>query len=192
VVLNPKEDMLVKKPQKKKGPSESRRQGLGPVGKALGTAAACTGLACATPPQVRPPDEDCPPAARAFLQSIGFESRDYLEVLTDPQQGEPDQYGSMAIISSGPIISQVRWSRNPGIPKGTLFYGRLYAEGKNVYGRYDQARTPQGKTLPICFTLGDEDGIPDKEPGPRPGLYRIPRALPAFAVKRFVFIDPRD
>jgi serine/threonine-protein kinase len=191
VVLNPKEDMLMKKPQQKKGPSERRRQGLGPVGKALGTAAACTGLACATHPQVRPPDEDCPPAARAFLQSIGFRWGDAVEVLTDPQQGGPDRYGSSALVRSGPIISQVRGSLNPGIPEGTLFYGRLYTEGKNVYGRYDRARTPQGKTLPICFTVGDEDGLA-KSLGSKPGATLIPRAIPAIAVKRFVFIDPRD
>jgi hypothetical protein len=95
VVLNPKEDMPVKKPQQKKVPSASRRKSLGPVGKALGTAAVLhgTGLCHPSPgapaDQVRPPDQDCPPGAHAFLQSIGFRYGSKVDLLVDPQQGRP-------------------------------------------------------------------------------------------------------
>jgi NADPH-dependent glutamate synthase beta subunit-like oxidoreductase len=61
----------------------------------------------------------------------------------------------------------------------------------NVYGRYDRAQTPDGKTYPVCFTLGnnDEDGI-EKRPGPQPGTVHTNRWARLTAVKRFVFKEP--
>lgn len=66
-------------------------------------------------------------------------------------------------------------------------------EGTNVYGRYDRAQTPDGKTYPVCFVLGNTDKQGEKKlPGSRPGAARIPRATLVTAVKRFVYKEPSE
>ncbi len=162
------------------------------MGKALGTTALCVGLACSGA-QVRPANADCPAESRAVMKELGMYWGDGPTIITDIQQGQPgpteDQ--THAIVRSGPIISRM-YTAYGQLPKGTLLFGELFTEAENVYGRYDRAQTPDGKTYPVCFTLGNEaeDGL-EKLPGSQPGAAHISRAVPITAVKRFVFKEPR-
>jgi serine/threonine-protein kinase len=38
---------------------------------------------------------------------------------------------------------------------GTVLSGRLYLGAERIYGRFTQARTPDGKTYPVCIQLMD-------------------------------------
>ncbi len=164
----------------------------GTMGKLLGTTAACVGLACAGA-QVRPADADCPAESRTVMKELGMYWGDGPTIITDIQQGEPGPTEDQihAIVRSGPIISRM-FTDYGRLPEGTLLFGELFTEAENVYGRYDRAQTPDGKTYPVCFTLGNEaeDGL-EKLPGSQPGAAHISRAAPITAVKRFVFKEPR-
>jgi serine/threonine-protein kinase len=41
------------------------------------------------------------------------------------------------------------------LPDKTRFSGRLYVEEGRVYGRFTEARTPNGVTYPVCLELLD-------------------------------------
>jgi serine/threonine-protein kinase len=162
------------------------------MGKLLGTAA-CVGLACASA-QTRPANTDCPPESRDAMGEFRLAWGDGPSVITDIQQGEPgptpDQ--EYATVRSGPIVSKTLVNR-ARLPRGTLLLGELFTEGTNVYGRYDRAQTPDGKTYPVCFILGNVDEQGEKKlPGSRPGAARIPRMTLVTAVKRFVYKEPSE
>lgn len=167
-------------------PSEPPQQFAGFPGRALGTTALCVGLACAGA-QRRPAEMDCPAEARAAMKALDQPWGMTLNVFIDSQH---DAWGPPPLVSSGPITSRVQ--RGFGeLTEGTLLFGELFTEGTNVYGRYDRAQTPDGKTYPVCFTLGnnDEDGL-KKGPDSRPGAVALPHFAPITAVKRFVFKEP--
>jgi serine/threonine-protein kinase len=180
----------LKKPQQKT-PGESPPQ-PGSVGRLLGTTTFCVGLACAGV-QVRPPrDRVCPAESRAVMKELGLDWKLGPMVITDIKQGPPGptEAETHAIVRSGPITSMSETAYGQ-FPEGTLFFGELFTESTNVYGWYDRARTPDGKTYRVCFTVGNhaEDGL-EKLPGSRPGAVHISRAVPITAVKRFVFKEP--
>jgi eukaryotic-like serine/threonine-protein kinase len=183
-------DAPLKQPQQQKTPGDPRQPGS--VGRLLGTTTFCVGLACAGA-QVRPPrDRACPPETRAVMKELGLDWKDGPNVITDIRQGPPGrtEAETHAIVRSGPITSMSETVYGQ-FPEGTLFFGELFTESTNVYGWYDRARTPDGKTYPVCFTVGDhaQDGL-EKLPGSRPGAVHISRAVPITAVKRFVFKEP--
>jgi serine/threonine-protein kinase len=159
----------------------------GSPGRALGTTALCVGLACAGA-QLRPAEMDCPAEARSAMKALHQQWGVGPNVLIDHQH-DPN-LRTPFIVRSGPITSKVQRGFG-GLIEGTLLFGELFTEGTNVYGRYDRAQTPDGKTYPVCFTLGneDEDGLP-KGPDTRPGAAEIARWAPITAVKRFVFKEP--
>jgi serine/threonine-protein kinase len=166
-------------------PREPSRQLSGAPGKVLGTTALCVGLACAGA-QRRPTESDCPAEARAAMKALGQRWGYGPTVLVDLRQGE--QYPPL--VRSGPIVSRVKSGRE-GLTEGSLLFGELFTEGTNVYGRYDRAQTPDGKTYPVCFILGtsEEDGL-EKIPSSEPGAVYIANWSPIAAVKRFVFREP--
>ncbi|MFL5354481.1 serine/threonine protein kinase [Archangium sp.] len=162
----------------------------GSMGKFLGTAA-CVGLACASA-QTRPASTVCPPESRAVMRELRLAWGDGPPIITDIQQGEPAPGQEYATVRSGPIVSKTRVD-NGQLPPGTLLFGELFTEGTNVYGRYDRAQTPDGKTYPVCYILGNTDKQGEKKlPGSRPGAARIPRATLITAVKRFVYKEPSE
>ncbi|WP_375767794.1 hypothetical protein NR798_39930 [Archangium gephyra] len=59
---------------------------------------------------------------------------------------------------------------------------------KQVFGRWDKAKLPDGREVPVCFNLMNPDGTYESEVGP-PGYARLPRQMPVVAVRRFVFED---
>lgn len=166
-------------------PSEPPRQLSGTPGKVLGTTALCVGLACAGA-QRRPAESDCPAEARAAMKTLGQWWGDGPTVIVDLRQGE----GPPPLVRSGPIVSRVITGRGE-LTEGTLLFGELFTKSTNVYGRYDRAQTPGGKTYPVCFILGttEEDGL-EKVPSSEPGAVYISNWAPLTAVKRFVFREP--
>ncbi|XHF08861.1 hypothetical protein NR798_39240 [Archangium gephyra] len=166
-------------------PSEPPRQLSGSPGRALGTTALCVGLACAGA-QRRPAEGNCPAEARAAMKELRQWWGDGPTVLVDLRQGEE----APPLVRSGPIVSRVKVGFG-GMTEGTVLFGELFTEGTNVYGRYDRAQTPDGKTHPVCFILGteEEDGM-EKIPSSEPGAVYIANWSPITAVKRFVFREP--
>jgi serine/threonine-protein kinase len=181
----------LKKPQQTTRDTSAQRESDS-LGKTLGTAAACVGLACASA-QVRPPaNMDCPTESLAAMKHLGLYLKDGPLVVTDIQQDKtgPAEDPTSTLVRSGPIISRTLGDHD-GLPKGTLVFGELFTGGTNVYGRYDRVQTPDGKTYPVCFILGTAKayGV-QKRPSIQPGAVLVSYGIPLTAVKRFVFKEP--
>jgi serine/threonine-protein kinase len=160
--------------------------GWGPLGRTLATAAACTGLACSSGPQVRPPprSEPCPPGAVEAMRALGIE-------VDDEQDGSatfatPDQPNHVLTVRDGPVKIRV------GIGLGRLnngtASGRLFVSDR-VYGYFDQGTTRDGQSYPVCLILrtaaSRARGAP-REPGDNsPDSARIYSEVELEAVERF-------
>ncbi len=147
------------------------------------------GTACAGA-QVRPQPGDCPPEALAAMKALRINIHDavpaWLDV-TKPRENMVDNY------TDGPVVSSLL--RDFGdLPQSAVLYGRLWVTGngvdvfgrKKVYGRWDRAKLPDGREVPVCFIMGNPTGLPEAEVSP-PGYARMARRAPLVAVKRFVF-----
>ena len=182
----------LKKPQQTTRDT-SAQQESGSLGKTLGTAAACVGLACASA-QVRPPaTTHCPAESLAAMKQLGLYLKQGPTVLTDIHQDHktrPAEDPTRTLVRSGPIISRTLHDEGQ-LPEGTLVFGELFTGGTNVYGRYDRVETPDGKTYPVCFILGTAKayGV-EKRPSLQPGAVLVSYGIPLTAVKRFVFKEP--
>jgi hypothetical protein len=175
------------KKQQQNAPSSEQARELGMGNKMLGMAVTCVGLACASVP-VRPPQKDCPPEARTAMQSLGIGWVAVNNVVIDPAQGLPgwDPSEREAIVRAGPITSELIGPLG-GLPDETLLDGQLFIVGQAVYGYYERARTPDGRTYPVCFRLGDKAGADVMRPGPTPDTLRVFRSQPVFAVERITY-----
>ncbi|WNG33251.1 hypothetical protein F0U61_06200 [Archangium violaceum] len=144
--------------------------------------------------QVRPEPEDCSDEARRnMFEVLKLNEGMRLEAIVDINQpGEPTEEGTYR---DGPLVSLVvqrDWSP-PELPGGTILYGRLWTgpgmQTRNgweaVLGRYTEALLPDGRKLPVCIVLGGPEGRSRKLPGSTPGAVRLPRELPAAAVRRW-------
>ncbi|MCY1081667.1 serine/threonine protein kinase [Archangium lansingense] len=149
------------------------------------------GTACAGA-QLKPQRGDCPPEALAAMKSLGIELYDGREAwldVTKPWARGRDNY------KDGPVISSLANSFGD-LPEGSVLYGWLWVTGngtneegrKQIFGRWDKAKLPDGRELPVCFNLANPDGAYELEVGP-PEYARLPRRVPLVAVKRFVFED---
>jgi eukaryotic-like serine/threonine-protein kinase len=182
--MEPEQEKSVKKQSPQKLAGRSQRHG-GSVGKTLGATFTCVGLACSSA-QVRPSDEDCSPEARAAMRSLGIERGDFIGVIVDFHQYNPNGKASEKLIRSGPITSLTD-GHLAGLPYQTIMEGRLFVVGQVLYGRYDRARTPGGQTYPVCFRLMSETGFDGGRPGPEPDTLWVNLALQLEAVDRFQF-----
>jgi serine/threonine-protein kinase len=156
----------------------------------LELSAGCTGA------QVKPFEEEpCPPEALDAMAKLGFtEQTSGLLVLDIHQPDTPA--GELGRYQDGPITSVLKGDEKRILPPGSLLIGELrtYRRRKSqsdvdvdvTYGRYTEVRTPEGKRYPVCFLLGNPDGVPQYEAS-QPGAVVLPRTLPFFAAKRFVF-----
>ncbi|MBZ4418356.1 serine/threonine-protein kinase [Myxococcus sp. RHSTA-1-4] len=160
--------------------------GWGPLGRTLAAAAACTGLACSSGPQMRPPprSEPCPPGAVEAMQELGID-------VESGQDGSATfatskQPNHVLTVRDGPVRIRV------GIGLGRLnngtVSGRLFVSDR-VYGYFDQGSTRDGQTYPVCFILRTapvrDRGVP-REPGDdSPDSARIYSEVELEAVPRF-------
>jgi serine/threonine-protein kinase len=78
-------------------------------------------------------------------------------------------------VRRGPGASVELTDRWGGAPRGTVLTGELVFGEERVYGRFTEARTPDGKWFPICAQLKDyvdgQLGVKlDGRPGPDTAL----------------------
>ncbi|OJT26882.1 hypothetical protein BO221_02380 [Archangium sp. Cb G35] len=149
------------------------------------------GTACAGA-QLKPQRGPCPPEALAAMKALRIDIDDGREAwldVTKPLVVGGDNYGD------GPIISTFMDDFGD-LPAGSMLYGRLWVTGngtdnegrKQIFGRWDKAKLPDGREVPVCFNLLNRDGAYEPTVGP-PGYARLPRTVPLVAVDRFVFED---
>ncbi|MDY7231408.1 serine/threonine protein kinase [Hyalangium rubrum] len=158
-------------------------------------AVACLELSagCAST-QVKPFEEveKCPPEALAAMKKLGLRLGSAGNLVVDVQQ--PGTSGDTGRYQDGPITSVLLGEPTATLPAGSLILGTLWTSSgridrwgdAKVYGRYTEVRTPNGQRYPVCFTLGDEDGVPQLE-GSQPGAALLPRSVPFKIVKRYIF-----
>jgi serine/threonine protein kinase len=154
-----------------------------------GGGAACTGA------QLRPVPEDCPPEAIASMKQLRIEVGDYAETWIDITK--PRARFGYTTFRDGPVVSSFV-ERFGDIPEGSVLFGRLYVSGngvdkygdKRVYGRWDKVKLTDGREFPVCFRLGNRDGLyenrDENAPTP-PDQARFPHNMPLVAVDRFVY-----
>jgi serine/threonine-protein kinase len=152
------------------------------------------GAACAGAP-LRPVPETCPPEALAAMKMLRIDIEDGAEAWIDLSKPRSDW--SLTTYQDGPVVSSFV-ERFGDIPEGSVLFGRLYVSGngvdefgsKKVYGRWDKVKLTDGRELPVCFRLGNRDGLyestGDGAPLP-PGYARFPHNMPLVAVDRFVY-----
>jgi serine/threonine-protein kinase len=149
------------------------------------------GTACAGA-QLKPQRGPCPPEALAAMKSLRIHIDDGREAwldVTKPLVAGGDHY------ADGPILSTFMDDFGD-LPAGSVLYGRLWVTGngtddegrKQIFGRWDKAKLPDGREVPVCFNLMNRDGTYESRVGP-PGYARLPRHVPLVAVDRFVFED---
>jgi len=133
-----------------KNPEQKLRKGLGPIGKAAATGTACISIAC-TGPQVRPepPAEPCPVGALEAMAKLRIKVGDRFGAIL------PGPIRSIFPVREGWI--SVRLNGGFGdLPPDTIVSGRLIFGESRVYGRFTEAREPEGpRTWPICMELRD-------------------------------------
>jgi serine/threonine protein kinase len=163
--------------------------------KKAAAATACLELSAGcTSAQVRPfVEEPCPPEALAAMAKLGLTEQTSGRLVLDVHQ--PDTAtGALGRYQDGPITSVLKWDEKGILPSGSLLIGALWTysgrksrSGLDVtYGRYTEVRTPEGQRYPVCFLLGNPDGVPQYEES-QPGAVVLPRTLSFFVAERFVF-----
>jgi serine/threonine-protein kinase len=135
-----------------KNPQQQKPQRLGAVKKAA-VVGACTTIACASPQVLPPPPEPkpCPPGAVETMAKFGIDVGDRGGATFHVPFANPSW------IKVSPGWTQVLTGGWKDLPGGTLLVGELFL-GERVYGRFTQARTPEGKTYPVCVELYEDGG----------------------------------
>jgi serine/threonine-protein kinase len=157
----PPQDM---KPGEKSPPPSASAAGTCVALWAMGQLA-CTGPAA----QVRPlTPADCPPEAQKVMRERS--TVDTVDA-TFPIEGS----SRTITVRRGPGASVELTDRWGGAPPGTVLTGELVFGEERVYGRFTEARTPDGKWFPICAQLKDyvdgQLGVKlDGRPGPDTAL----------------------
>ncbi|MFY0522634.1 serine/threonine protein kinase [Archangium gephyra] len=168
---------------------------LGLTGAAL---QACLGTPQQVPPVRRaPPPEACPAGAVELMtDTLGLDvgemrsmawtednlrTKKPVRVDADTPLFVPGDWEAGAHLSPGMVGYKV------ALPDTTRFFGRLYFGETRVYGRFTEAHTPTGETLPVCMELTDELGNVGLEysPGSQPGKVLVDAVVGLRVVDRF-------
>jgi serine/threonine-protein kinase len=169
----------VKNPQQEQ---QKQQKVLAPVAKTIITGIACLGVAC-TGPQVRPtpPPEECPPGAVEAMEKFRIKLGDE-GVAAFHAEGDPRPIAVREGWTS--VRLPVRWK---GLPPDTSLVGKLIFGGERVYGRFTEARLPEGGgTVRVCVEVWEErkPGTPIW-PGSTAGNVKVGSGLSVRAVERF-------
>ena len=155
-------------------------------------------LACASPePQLRPttpapsvpPPAECPTGSvETMTQVLGFKLRGGLLGTNFLIDGKP-LINKPITVRPGQVVTVEAWAALRRLPNRTVYIGQLlFGEGR-VYGRFTQARTPDGQTYSVCFDLYDAatDGKRGvwMETGSRPDAAIIFSSVKLSPVERF-------
>ncbi len=119
------------------------------------TAAACTGA----PVRPTPEPQACPAGAVDVMTSrfgikVGYQVESVCLPGFDPFA--PGKRKPMPV-EEGPVQVVINFPWN-NMPEFTSLSGRLVFGPERVYGRFTEARTPSGETLPVCFALVEDHG----------------------------------
>lgn len=159
--------------------------GWGPMGRALATAAACTGLACSSGPQVRPPPrpEPCPPGAMEAMKELGIKVgwAQHGTATFTLRGGESE----VMTVREGPV--QIRVGLGLGKLDNGTATGRIFVADR-VYGYFDRATTKGGQSFPVCLVLresGIGHGVPQQPGDTSPDSARIYSEVELEAVEHF-------
>ncbi|RKG59114.1 serine/threonine protein kinase [Corallococcus sp. CA054B] len=148
----------------------------------LAVGAASTLIACAGA-QVMPKPQRCSTEALEAMKALNLRRDGKAAITLDIRYPfRPDAI--LATVGDGDIVSVLE-EKHGGLPEGTLLYGRLWTAGEEVVGRYTRAETPDGRTYPVCFVLGNSDGRWPKAPGSKPGAVVLPRNVGYTVVDAF-------
>jgi serine/threonine-protein kinase len=149
-----------------------------------------TGLGCPGA-QVKPPErEDCPvEAERVMLEELKLTEGSPLRAIVDVQQ--PGDQSELGTYRDGALTGRVTYGEG-GLLEGTLLRGQLWT-GPGIYedkdeaviARYTSAKLPDGREVPVCIVLGGPDGRVPKVEGSTAEAVKLPRELPANAVRRW-------
>ncbi|MCP3136918.1 serine/threonine-protein kinase [Pyxidicoccus xibeiensis] len=188
----PQEDTAVKPDDTTPAPPmKTRPRGMSPLTKAVGTAASCVTLACAgdggagAGAQVRP----APPLSPAACPDGAVEAmKQELDIAVG------DKGRIVQTLGDRYIDVRVGWQTLRttdafgDMPEDTLLSGRLIVGGWRVYGRFTEARLPDGRVFPVCIEFEepaeDEAGLVLRD-GSTPVAPRVLNAVDLRAVKRF-------
>lgn len=187
----PKDSQRVKTARNAPPPGKDRQQqapAKGSTASKVGVAAVCTALSACPGAQVRPQPKpmDCPAESVKSMEELGVYSRTGSYVSTVWGTFLPHQGQNLITVQGGPIT--LTTTKTTGkLPAGTTLSGQLLLGQERVYGRFTEARTPQGDTFPVCFQSVDDGkpGAPIVEAGPGPDLVRIDSEHDVTPVTRF-------
>ncbi|KFA87394.1 serine/threonine protein kinase [Archangium violaceum] len=200
--LAPRKDSAPVKQQQTSGPqpeATSKRRGAAMRNACLGLTGAALQACLGTPQQVpserpAPPPQECPAGAvKVMTGTLGLSVGERKSVgLTDgPGQGRPVHVQEDATLRVGGHWEAGADHTGKGykvaLPTNTRLFGRLYVKQGRVYGRFTEARTPQGVTYPVCLELLDSSshvGV-ELEPGSAPGKMMVSPYAQVRVVDRF-------
>jgi serine/threonine-protein kinase len=152
-----------------------------------------TGLGCPGAQVKAPEAEACPEAAkRVMFEELQLTEGSPLRVVVDAEQ--PGDQSQLGTYREGSLAGRVTRGEG-GLPTGTLLQGTLWTApgiledsippAEAVIARYTTAKLPDGRELPVCIVLGGPDGRVPKVEGSTSEAVRLPRELPANAVRRW-------
>jgi serine/threonine-protein kinase len=188
-------------PQKTSGPLQPeaapKRQGAAVRTACLGLTGAALQACLGTPQQV-PPERSAPPpqacpagAVETMTGTLGLrlgeiKSGDWSAVRGRSVQVQ--QEASLRVAGDWET-NRNTWGRGDkvALPTNTRLFGRLYVHEGRVYGRFTEARTPQGVVYPVCLELldtMDNVGV-ELEPGSGPGKMMVSPGAQVRVVDRF-------
>ncbi|NNB94289.1 hypothetical protein HI113_10270 [Corallococcus exiguus] len=114
--------------------------------------------------------------------ALRLDPHESVQVTIDRRQ--PGLPGDAGVFRDGPVTGVVFKGRKY-LPTGTVFSGRLWTgDGTFLLARYTEAHLPDGRTLPVCFTIG-EDGPVEPYKNSKPGAVRYSRVDVAYVVDRW-------
>ena len=152
--------------------------------RALLAATCVAGSACVSGPQHREPPKpaECPPGSDETLRRFNLMAGRLEPIIIPPFKANSPE----ALVSEGPVTGEVLppWGDLPG---HTRIYGELFFAKGHVYGRFTQARLPDGGFIPVCLELvtSHEKLGTAMEPGSTSEKARVPSMMFIRPVFRF-------
>ncbi|MFE8603020.1 serine/threonine protein kinase [Archangium violaceum] len=175
----------------------SKRRGATVRTACLGLTGAALQACMGTPQQMpserpAPPPQACPAGAMETMTGmLGLSVGEKTSVDWSSVRGRPVHVHEDATLRVGGDWEAGADFTGKGfkvaLPDQTRLFGRLYVKEGRVYGRFTEARTPQGVTYPVCLELLDTSNHVGLElkPGSGPGKMMVAPVVQVRVVDRF-------
>ncbi|MFE8602352.1 serine/threonine protein kinase [Archangium violaceum] len=195
-----RKDSVPVKQQQTSGPQSeatSKRRGSAVRTACLGLTGAALQACLGTPQQVpseplAPPPQACPAGAvETMTNTLGLRIGERNAVDWSDVRGRSVHVQEDATLRVGGDweAGANRFGKGwkVALPNKTRLFGRLYVKEGRVYGRFTEARTPQGVLYPVCLELLDTGGNVGLElqPGSGPGKMMVDPVVEVRVVDRF-------